>query len=344
VQAQPDLQNSRMQSVRKMVHRLGGIAQKQQLVSLGAHDGMLTAAVRSGTVIRARQGWYSTLSDQDPALRAAKVGGRLTGMSALITRGAWAWNDHPLHVSVPRQAGRLREQWDRFRRLNPAVAQDVIIHWDDDATLAGGDVSSVSLTEALRSVVLDEPFELAVAAFDWAFKSGSVDRMTFERILLTLPDDARMIAHWVDPRCDSILESVVRSWLQIAGFHVVSQVTVGDIERIDLVVEDEVAIELGGRTHEGRRESDWRKNVRITVEGRHPILATYSMVRNEFATILDAIESALRCRHPEWSRTGNSGTHVDAAPHGRRIWRLLDGTQTRLPEFPVGGLRGISWR
>ncbi len=329
-----------MESVREMVHRLGGLAQKQQLVSLGAHDGMLTAAVRSGAVIRARQGWYSTLAEQDAALRAARVGGRLTGMSALIARGAWTWKAHPLHVSVPQRASRLRQQWDRFRRLNPTAAQDVVIHWDGDAVVAGGDLTSVTLAEALRSVVLDEPFELAVAAFDWAFKSGSIDEMAFESILLTLPDDARMIAHWVDRQCDSILESVARSWLQIAGFRVISQVRVGDLERIDLVVEDEVAIELGGKTHDGRRESDWRKNLKITAEGRHPILATYSMVRSEFDSVLDAVESALRQRHPEHFLVGNSGIRVDSVTKGRRIWRLLDGTLTRLPEFPVGGARG----
>ncbi len=328
-----------MDSVQRMVERLGGLAQKQQLVALGADDRMLAAAVRSGSVVRARQGWYSTLLEHDPALRAARVGGRLTGLSALAARGAWVWNDHPLHVSVPRRASRLREQWNRFRRLDPAAAQDVIIHWDDDAVVTGGDRMSVSLAEALRSVVLGEPFEVAVTAFDWGFKSGSIDRMTFESILLALPEDARMIAHWVDLHCDSILESVVRTWLQIDGYRVVSQLRVGDVERIDLVVEDEVAIELGGKTHEGRREADWRKNVKITVEGRHPILATYSMVREEFASIIEAIEAALRRRHPDRPPAGNSGTRVDAAPYGRRTWRLLDGTLTRLPEFPTGGPR-----
>ena len=325
-----------MESIRKMVEGLGGLAQKQQLVALGAHDRMLTAAIRSGSVLRARQGWYSMFAEHDLALRAARVGGRLTGISALVAQGAWSWNECPLHVSVPRQAGRLREQWDRFRRLNPSSSKDVVLHWDDDVAFAGGNATTVSVAEALRCVVLSEPFEVAVAAFDWAFKSGAIDRMAFERIVLALPEDARMIGHWVDPRCDSILESVVRVWLQFAGYHVVSQVGVGDIERIDLVVEGEVALELGGKTHEGRREADWRKNVKITTEGRHPILATYSMVREEFGSIVEAIEVALRRRHPGRVPVGNSGNRVVAATRGRRIWTLMDGTLTRIPEFPTG--------
>lgn len=326
-----------MDSVRKMVTRLGGLAQKQQLVAFGATDRMLAAAVHGGSVIRARQGWYSTYAEHELVLRAARVGGRLAGISALIAKGAWTWREHPLHVSVPRGASRLRKQWDRFQRLNPAEARDVVVHWDDQLVAAGGDRISVSLRDALVAVVLCEPLEVAVAAFDWAFKSGSIDRMSFESILLALPADARMIANWVDRRCDSILESIVRTWLRLAGYRVVSQVGVGDLERIDLVVEDVVGIELGGKTHEATLEKDWRKNVRITTEGRHPILATYSMVRDEFSSIVDAIEAALVARHPTRWAVANSGIHAGVAPHGRRIWQLLDGTLTRLPEFPTGG-------
>lgn len=325
-----------------MVESLGGLAQKQQLVAMGASDRMLAAAVRSGSVIRARQGWYSTFAEHDLTLRAARVGGRLAGISALIAQGAWTWLDHPLHVSVPRGASRLRKQWDRFRRLDPIAAEDVVIHWDDDAVVAAGDVTSVDFLDALVSVALDEPFEIAVAAFDWAFTSGSIDRMAFERVLLALPADTRMIGNWVDQRCDSVLESLARTWLQLAGYKVVSQVRVGELERIDLVIEDVVALELGGKTHEGRREKDWRKNVKITLEGRHPVLASYSMVRDEFESIVEAIQVVLRSRHPRGESVENSGIGVASAPRGRRIWRLLDGSLTRLPEFPARGPRDES--
>ena len=52
-----------MASVREMVGGLGGLAQKRQLVALGATDWMLTRAVHDGEVHRARQGWYSTIPE-----------------------------------------------------------------------------------------------------------------------------------------------------------------------------------------------------------------------------------------------------------------------------------------
>jgi very-short-patch-repair endonuclease len=327
-----------MVSVREMLGGLGGLAQKQQLVALGATDWMLTRAVRSGEVHRARQGWYSTIPESEPVLRAARVGGRLTGLSALIELGCWSWREHPLHVSVARRAARLRKQWDRFSRLNPASSTDVVLHWDDDGVVSRGGSQLVSLTDAFVRVVLDEPFELAVAAFDWGLRSGILDRAGLEEILLALPKDARMIANWTDSRCDSILESIARSGLQLRGFLVTSQVPVGMLERIDLVIEDIVALETDGNLHLGRFEKDRRKDVSITIEGRHALRATYTMVRYDFDRLVEAIECAITARHPAWSLE-NSGIGAGPARRGRREWRMLDGSSARLPEFSRGSER-----
>jgi very-short-patch-repair endonuclease len=325
-----------MVSVRQMVVGLGGLAQKRQLVALGATDWMLTHAVRSGDVHRARQGWYSVIPESEPVLRAARVGGRLTGISALIELGCWSWQDHPLHVSVPRRAARLRKQWDRFARLNPSLSTDVALHWDDDGVVSRGGTQLVSLTDTYLRVVLDEPFELAVAALDWGLGCRLLSRTGFEEILRALPQDARMIGNWVDSQCDSILESIARTKLRLHGFLVTSQVPVGVLEHIDLVIEDIVALETDGKDHLGRFEKDRRKDLSITIEGRHPLRATYTMVRYDFGRLVDAIECAIVARHPDWSLE-NSGTGAHPARRGRRIWRMLDGSCTRLPEFPRGG-------
>jgi len=76
-----------MTDIARIVHQLGGIAQKQQLVARGARDLDLTRAFRSGAVDRARQGWYTTLPSEDLRVRAVRVGGRLTGLSAVHALG-----------------------------------------------------------------------------------------------------------------------------------------------------------------------------------------------------------------------------------------------------------------
>lgn len=72
-----------MSLIAEWLDELGGIAQKRQIVARGATDWMLTAAVRSGAVFRARQGWYSIVPELDAEVRAVRVGGRLTGISAI---------------------------------------------------------------------------------------------------------------------------------------------------------------------------------------------------------------------------------------------------------------------
>ena len=212
----------------------------------------------------------------------------------------------------------------------------MVLHWEDAAVASRGSRTAVALEDALAVVAECEPFEVGVAALDWSLRTGALGRMQFESLIASLPAEMRMLAHWVDPKCDSVLESVTRTWLQLAGYRVLSQVRVGELQRIDLVVNEVVALELGGKTHDASRESDWRKNVKITVEGRHPILATYSMVRDDFASVIEAIDAALAARPQPAEPVANSGIRVTRARRGRRMWRLLDGSVTRIPEFPTG--------
>jgi hypothetical protein len=181
--------------------------------------------------------------------------------------------------------------------MKEAAADGVVLHWDD--SLDGGDLHSVDIKSALVEVVLDEPFETAVIALDWALRTGALDRIAYEEVMLALPADARMIRHWVDGRSDV------------------------------------VALETDGRGHAERFERDRRKDVSITIENRHPLRPTYSMVRFEFDRLVQAIEAAIRARTPGWS-VENSGAGTSRTALGRRNWRLMDGTVTRIPEFPPG--------
>jgi hypothetical protein len=113
---------------------------------------------------------------------------------------------------------------------------------------------------------------------------------------------------------------------------------VGSLERIDLVIEDIVALETDGKDHLGRFEKDRRKDLSITIEGRHALRVTYAMVRYDFDRLVEAIERAITARRPNWSLE-NSGSGARPAPLGRREWRMLAGSYARLPEFPRGGGR-----
>jgi hypothetical protein len=244
----------------------GGFATRQQLRRAGATDRDLTRAVRSGDLHRPRLGWYSTLPLDDDRVTAVRVGGRLTGASALFHLGGWMW-DRPdtVCVSVPPHAARLR----RCRR-------------------------SRVVADALVRAVLEEDFEIAVALCDWALHQERLSDAEFSGVLTRLPADARGIADWVDADSESILESVVRTRLRRAGFHVTSQVPVGFGRHTDLVVNGVLGVETDGRKwHADRFDADVSKDMATFIRRRIPVHLSYELIKEHWDTVLAAIEAAV---------------------------------------------------
>jgi len=263
----------------------GGIASTAELRSFGAGRRRLTELVAGGHLRRPRLGWYSTLPPDHPRYRAVRIGGRLTGLSALAELGAWMLRaPERLEVAVARGSARLRAD------------RNAVVHWAADRTVPES-AAVVGCAEALVRVTLDHDLETSVPCIDWAFASGRLDRFSFEQFILALPASARCIREWVDPRSQSVLESVARVRLRRSGWSVRSQVRVGDLEAIDLVVGDVVALELDGRKHhEATFEADRRKDLSITIEGRHAIRVSYAMLVHDWRRIALAIASAANAR------------------------------------------------
>ncbi len=275
-----------------MVTRLGGTAQKRQLVALGATDYDLTVAVRQPRVLRVRNGWYTTDFSEPHRVRAVRVGGRLTGLSAIADAGGWVANAPPLHVAVRPNAARLRSPTHRRRRL--AQQHGVRLHWDDGT---GGTATRVAIPDALVRVILDEPLEDAVAAVDWAFHAGEIDPFTWEEILLRLPLALRGIRDWVDPECDSFPESIARTRFRMLGLTVRSQVPITDASAIDLVIEDVIGLEVDGeKYHRDRFHSDRLKDLQISLEAMHAMRPSASIVFGRWAELARAVLLALAAR------------------------------------------------
>lgn len=287
----------RMRNVADVVEALGGMAQKQQLVALGARDADLTTAVKRGDVRRARQGWYTTLPDNDPRVVAVRVGGRLTGISAVIAEGGWALGSFPMHVSLHDNAARMRTPWSRFIRLNGRRVRGLAMHWDDAAVASRGTATSVDLVDALARVVIDESSETAIAALDWAVHTGRIDRIDFELVFQRVPKRFLWMRDWVDELCESLPESLSRVRLRQAGHVVTSQHPLGDLEHIDLVIDDCVGFEVDGeKYHLDRFEEDRSKDLRIAAAHLHNIRPSARQVFYEWPRVLLAVETAIADR------------------------------------------------
>jgi very-short-patch-repair endonuclease len=318
----------------RLIADLDGMAQKKQLVARGAHDHDLTNAVRRGDVIRVRNGWYTTLSSDDPRVHAVRVGGRLTGSSAVSALGGWVRSSTILHVSIPVNASRQRAPRNRRRRLDK-TRHRVELHWDSREASDRGSSTIVALSEALCAMVLHEPFEDAIAALDWAMHTGRLDRFDFETLLLHLPEKLRFVADWVDPMCESLPESLARTRLRQRGHRVQTQVTLGDVQRIDLVVDEEVALEVDGEEfHLARFHFDREKDMDITAAGFHAIRPSARLVFEGWERVYRAITVALERR--------GVGSRENSGPASRFVTRTIVSTQipsrrrSAIPEFPKG--------
>lgn len=318
----------------EIVNSLGGMVQKQQLVRRGARDRDLTYAVRTGDVVRVRNGWYSTMDERSPELRAVRVGGRLTGISAVVARGGWVLGQHPLHVAVNDNAARLRTQHNRHRRLNVESPGGVVLHWGSREQAERGTAVSVGLLDALERVVLDENFETAVAALDWALHTQQIDIVDLETLILRLPIERRGIRDWVDEDCESLPESLARTRFQLAGHRVESQVRLGGGQRIDLVVEGQIGVEVDGKGHHLTRfDYDRSKDVQITLDHKHAMRPSANMVFKQWSTFALAVDTALADRGFVFE---NSGTPRRDPMRIRTLKGFRRRPPRRSPEFSTG--------
>ncbi|KQS15612.1 type IV toxin-antitoxin system AbiEi family antitoxin domain-containing protein [Frigoribacterium sp. Leaf186] len=329
-----------MQQIATHVRQAGGVLHKRDLVALGATDRMLTAAVRSGHVNRPRRGWYTTFAPGDARHEAVRIGGRLTGAALLALLGAWMWTVPPLTVVVAPTASRLRPRrgatvlWRADGLVPPRPLHGPASHLDEDDEHAAEDAMrsawAVPLRTALVDAVMAAPLDEAVALLDWAVATGHFSVAGLHAAFAGAPSDVRGIVEWVDPRCESFIESVVRVTFVRLGHHVDTQVRVGprDRRRIDLVVDGVAAVELDGRSWHGDTfDADRLKDLAITIRGRTALRASYEMVRDHRPLLVAAVRVVLdEARRPRRRvlvfRGGHRHPRVRRA-RGRRPWHLV---------------------
>lgn len=301
-----------------IVARHGGALDRRRLHELGATDHDLRCALKAGSLNRPRRGWYSTWAERDPRFRAMRVGGRLTGMSAVAALGGWVLGEHPLHVAVPTNAARLRTQWRRDSRRTDARPDGAIVHWVALAHDRGSSTGVVDLLEALELVCRAEPLEQAVAALDWALTTGRIDRIDRAALAERLGPLGAIVA-LADERCESLPESLARTRLRAAGLQVTSQLHYkGELERIDLVIEGAVALEVDGEEfHRESFEEDRWRDLELTDAGYHALRPSARHVFGTWPAVQTAVERALQARGIH-VHLHNSGVEALKHPATRR--------------------------
>lgn len=274
----------------------GGAAGRRYLNDRGFPDQVLRAAVREGAVRRARRGWYTVWAEDDSRFAALRLGGRLTGLAAIEAMGGWVRRPPRLEMSVPRNAARLRDP-HRRRPLRPRARRGVAVHWVRGEHDRDTSTGIVPVVEALRVAIRSEAPEDAVAALDWALRTGTVDADGVAELLRGIPARFAALLREADAACDSLPESLARTRLRAAGLRVRSQVRVPGAGRTDLLVEGVVALEVDGEEfHRDRFEHDRSKDLAITAAGMHALRPSARHVFHDWGAVLRAVRRALRER------------------------------------------------
>lgn len=303
----------------------GGFLRRRDLLALGHTDGGLRGALRRHRIFRVRHGWYSVPDAPEPAVRAVRVGGRLTGVAALESYGLRVPRRVRVDVAVPTHACRLRRPGERRERL--AAVDDIRTHWSGPrvAELGGESRWRVSIDDALVHVLQTEPRDLAVACcsavahhFRW-----SEERM--DAVFARAPGHATAWRGLVEGRDEAHGETFVRLWCGDSGIPWEPQPHVRGVGRFDGRVGPNVYVEVDGGQHDpawtGEGESTFEKDhVRDAVmarRGKWVLRFSYRMLYTDWAGCLASIERAIdddraltayrkqhpyRPRHPALSR------------------------------------------
>ncbi|WP_165070493.1 PDDEXK family nuclease [Marisediminicola senii] len=302
---------------------------RRDLLALGFRDGHIRGELARRAIFRVRQGWYSIPSAPDAAVRAVRVGGRLTGTSALESYGIPVPHRPRLQVTVAATACRLRNPLDRHRRLSRS--HDVGVQW----TGQGGSIRyespwRVTVTEALAAVLRSEGRDVAVACADLALR---FDMVTPADVATLFADAPRRTGRWhrlVDGRSDSHGETFVRLWLGDAGIRFEPQPRLAGVGRLDGRVSRYTYLEIDGSQHDAPTEGpvdaassqferDRHRDTVAAIDGKRVLRFTYRQLYTSWHMCLAAVRRAVA------DDARRELAERDAARYRKRRRKRVDG-------------------
>jgi very-short-patch-repair endonuclease len=284
---------------RSVLAEHGGVAPKRAFIDGGLTKNQLAAVFRRGILNRPRKGWYS-----DPELPwQANRGIRVGGMVCCVTAAALAGLPVPpgshekLHVEVAEDATRLRHNRDKTWIVHSGDDAEVLLH---RRALHDPAVWRTSLVDTLLGLAWCVPLEWFVAALDAALhrpRDGSreplLSEAEYERFAALLPERFRPALDLIDPKAESVLETLIRLGLvrrRIGPFE--SQFRPTPYWWVDFLVHGRLIVEADGRAfHEPEKDS--ARDAELAALGYRVLRFFYEEIVFDIEGVLDRIEAAL---------------------------------------------------
>ncbi|GAB2452416.1 very-short-patch-repair endonuclease [Conyzicola lurida] len=272
------------------------VATRTQLLRAGATSRDLTAAVRSRSLVRVREGYYASPVAEEKLLQAVRIGGRLGCISALEQNGVWVIPHLFAHVSMESRASRMRSPRNRLLPLAGLNRDGCELHWAPTPR-ADASVHTSSVVNALSHAVRCQPAELAIAALDSALYGKLVTPAEVHSVFSGLPKHFAPLESRIDARCMSGIETIIRLELVALGIPFETQVRFPGIGVVDFVVAGCVVVETDGRgNHDGETYSarDYDRDAKLAARGYIVVRLNYRQVMFERELAIAAILGALR--------------------------------------------------
>ncbi len=248
--------------------RPGRIVSSPVLHATGYDKSDVRKAVRQEILRPIRRGWYH-LGNPDPsALRAVRRGGVLSCVSALAFHGVWVPPESGLHVGFSESGDVGRAERAGFLRCSPPGQRPAPALAVDGVELALA-ASSRCVSAETMLVLLESAINLRL-----------VDRADLHHILRHCPP--KMIDLIAACRAsESGTETMVRDRLRRRRVSVRSQVQIGDIGRVDLLVGRRLVVEVDSVAHHTDVVSyrrDRLRDLRLVARGYQVVRLTYEQV------------------------------------------------------------------
>lgn len=255
--------------------------------------GETTASIR-GSILRAERyrvigGWYATARTPKSAVLAMRIGGRMGCVSALQLYGAWCPPDCGLHVVFPSSASGRRSA-GREQGLS------IVRHWHGRADRTGSAFAVAPIELALAEALECQPNHYLVAILDSILHNHLMSRNRLEVIVRRAPARVHHLLHHLDARSESGTESITRYRLTMSGIATKIQVTLRQKDRLDLEIDDWLAIEIDGRKHHAQEAAftkDRKRVVRVMREGRLVLQFAYATVIYEWEFVIETIRAVM---------------------------------------------------
>lgn len=286
-----------MQAIERVIRSRGYFLRRRELLALGYTDAAIQRALRERRIFRVRQGWYSIPSAPEAGVLAVRVGGRLTGISALEDLGLRVPRQPRLFVAVKPTASRLRRATDRRTRL---LADDAVrVHWTESGR--GGTPWRVSVSDALLAILCTEARDVAVACCSAALRHRKITPPALAAVFDRAPERARRWSSLPSALDDSHGETFFRLWLLDAGVPCEQQVHVAGVGHIDFRLSPNSYVEVDGAQHDPRwtgdspstYEPDHDRDTTVTIRGGRVQRFTYRQLYSDWPRVLAAVERAI---------------------------------------------------